>query len=738
MKKINYLFALSLASMLTLAGCGEAANSQQPASEPSGSQPASSEPASVPGADEFELNKATTLKEGFTSLANKNSNAPAQNGHYSYAGQDFELADEFKTTYTTEVDNLDYLTNNWTYNSEHYTNMVDGLIENDKYGNPVGALALGYKSRLNDDGTQSWTFQLREGVAWIDNKTGAIYSEVVAQNFVDSIKYVLDPINGSKTAGIVCGQIKGAQEYYDAMGEDGAEEPDFASVGVKAISKYEVEYTTVQPMPYFLTCLTYSPYLPVDGKYLEESGTDFGASENDILVNGAYRVTNHVFQSVFVYSKNEKYWDAEHVYVDRVTKRFYDAKVATSSTARLWFENGYIDSFGVNTQDVEGWNKYVVGLDDEGNKLTGDAAGTIKNPHSDICNSQVNVGDATFIGYFNFVRSNWEYNDSTERSAAQKAATAKALQNVNFRKGFLYGLDVMAYLNYYGDNGINYLMRGYTNRELVSFNGKDYADYVEDVFNQKQGTTGVKLAGINNGSDPVYNAERSTSFFDAAKAELLEGGLTQADLPIQIDVVLSMTAEVQAFQKLMYDHLEENSNGLIHVNQMIPNNSTQNTSWMRQINNYDFSLLSGWGPDYADPQTYLATFCIQGDMVEQLGFDGSEATAELEQQILGEYDALYRAAAAIVDGERLEERYQKFAEAEYALIYEYAIIVPWEAGNAYSAVVSRTVAHQAGTATYGLTSDKLKDVVVSKDIITKAQRNAINAAWEDGKTAAAE
>lgn len=738
MKKINYLFALSLASMLTLAGCGEAANSQQPASEPSGS-----EPASAPGADEFELNKATTLKEGFTSLANKNSNAPAQNGHYSYAGQDFELANEFKTTYTTEVDNLNYLTNNWTYNSEHYTNMVDGLIENDKYGNPVGALAVGYKSKLNDDGTQSWTFQLREGVAWVDNATGKIVSEVVAQNFVDSIKYVLDPVNGSKTAGIITSQIKGAKAYYDAMAaalENGGAEPDFASVGVKAISKYEVEYTTVQPMPYFLTCLTYSPYLPVDGKYLEESGTDFGASENNLLVNGSYRITNHVFQSVFVYTKNEKYWDAGHVYVDRVTKRFYDSKVATFGTSRLWFENGYIDSFGVNRQDEEGWNKYVVGLDDEGEPLTGEAAGTIKNPHSDICNSQVNVGDATYIGYFNFVRDpekGYEYNDSTVRSAAQKAATAKALQNVNFRKGFLYGLDVMAYLDMYGDNGINYLMRGYTNRELVSFNGKDYADYVEDEFNKKQGTTGVKLAGINNGSDPVYNAERSTGFFNDAKTELLAGGLTEADLPIEIDVVLSMTADVQPYQIAMYDHLQANSNGLIHINKLIPANSEQNKKWMNQTNNYDFSLLSGWGPDYADPQTFCATFKIGGDMVEQLGFTGAE-TAELEQQILGGYDALYQAAAAIVDGERLEERYKKFAEAEYALIYEYAIIVPWEAGNAYSAVVSKTVAHQSGTATYGLTADKLKDVVVSKDIITKEQRNAINAAWEAGKTASAD
>jgi ABC-type oligopeptide transport system substrate-binding subunit len=31
-------------------------------------------------------------------------------------------------------------------------------------------------------------------------------------------------------------------------------------------------------------------------------------------------------------------------------------------------------------------------------------------------------------------------------------------------------------------------------------------------------------------------------------------------------------------------------------------------------------MWSGWGPDYADPQTFLHTMIVGGDMVEQLGF----------------------------------------------------------------------------------------------------------------------
>ena len=60
-------------------------------------------------------------------------------------------------------------------------------------------------------------------------------------------------------------------------------------------------------------------------------------------------------------------------------------------------------------------------------------------------------------------------------------------------------------------------MRGYTNRELTAWDGLDYADYVDAVFNEKQGTTGVSLTGIKNGSDPVYNPTKAAEFFEKAQ-----------------------------------------------------------------------------------------------------------------------------------------------------------------------------------------------------------------------------
>lgn len=712
--------------------------------------------------------KNTELKEGYTSLDGEHENGPVDSeGYYTVGGKKIKTKNEYKTTYVTEIANykLNYLTNTWTYNSEHYTNMVDGLVENDKYGNIKGALAKGYKQTSKGD-KDVWTFQLKEGVAWVDNETGKEYSEVVAQNFVDGIKYVLDPVNGSGTIGIVMGLIDGSAEYYQAnlaiqakesaeakqkagqkltdeekealefeITDEVKEAAKFESVGVKAISKYEVEYTLYTKTPYFLSSLTYSPFLPVDQDYLDEIGTDFGQTVNYILVNGAFRVSEHIYGNKIVYTKNDKYYDIEHVYVDKVTKLFYGSS-NTKDTARRWFERGDIDAFNVNLSgaDAEGYKKYVAGEDGKGD---------VMNPASELCNPILSVGDSTFIGYFNFVRTAFEYNDNTLiKNDREKVATAAAVANKNFRKGFLYGLNIELILEHYNSaRPYEWLMRGYTNRELVQFTHNydgvevsDYADVVDLVYNKKQGTTGVTLTGINQKGDPIFDEAKAKSYFAQAKKELIESGaLTEADFPIKIDVIGSLDKIFNNYQLRMYNKLQAIADGVVEVHNNYPTDETQDTNWGSMINNFDFSMLSGWGPDYADPATFLHTMIVGGDLVEQLGF-GTAESAELEEKILGEYTKLYNKAAAITDSSKLADRYYAFAEAEYQLIYEDALIIPWLTQSGYVASVSRTIPWQAGRATYGLTSDKLKNVVVSDQIITKEIRNAITKAYQEGKS----
>jgi len=764
MKNSKKLLTVSLAALLAgvaLASCGN-----------SGSNPDSD----LVDMD-YVLAAPGTLAAGYTSLANTHANGAIDaNGKYTAGGIKFQTKETIRTVYQTEPnkDLFNYLCNTWTYNSEHYTNMVDGLVENDKYGAIVGALALGYKVSVDEaTGKETWSFQLRENAEWVDNKTGKKVAEVTAADFVSSAKYVLDPANGSGTAGIVQSFVDGAAQYYKEKaayeayvadpssieeGQPAPTDPSFDMVGIKAVSKFVIEYTLPENTPYFLSALTYSPFLPVYGEYLESQGTDFGATVNNILVNGAFRITEHTFETRMIYGKNYHYYDRDHVYVKHVIKQFY-ASTLTLDTARRWYEAGTIDSFSVNVNDEDGWNQYVLGPDQ---------SGSLKNPYDNQCNAVQSYGDATYIGYFNFNRTFYEFaNPADVTSDAQRSNTAAALLNKNFRLGFLRGLNVQKYLARYGDeNAINWLMRGYTNKELTAADGKDYTDYVNNVFNEKEGTEGVSLIGIDNGSDPCYSESKAQSYFEAAYAELKDS----VSFPINVDYLGSMNTTIQAFENNMLNDLVANATitvggqkiALVHITYNVPRSSDENTKWGSMYSNFDFSMWSGWGPDYADPNTYLHTMAIFGDMVEYLGLPTTEeeldtlelsqylpakyqalkqgenahdALIALQNDILGRYNELYLEGAAITDPTRTAERYQKFAEAEYALIYEEGIIIPWLSQNGYSASVSKTVPWQAGRASYGLTSDKFKNVVITTAAMTKEQRAAVTAEYEAGKNA---
>lgn len=679
------------------------------------------------GVEKFDLNVDTPVADGYTSMAPKNPHkAETADGYYEYGGQKFKVVDTFKSYYSTDVqkERLNYLINQWQYNSEKYTNMIDGLVENDEYGNIVGDLAVGYKVVTNDDNTQTYTFQLRKGIPWIHNQTNEIYAEVCADDFVNGLKYVLNPTNGSQTAGIVTSQIKGAAEYYEGMQGDG-EKPSFDMVGIKAVDKYTVAYTTASVMPYFLSCLTYTPYLPVNQAFLDQEGSDFGSNENELLINGAYRMTKHVRNNLIVYTRNADYWDIDHVYAKQVQLKYLDGTITTAATTREWFEQGVIDSFSVSNADKVGWEKYVTGAD---------KSGSVNNPIDPNCNGVAGWGDRTFCGYFNFKRVAYESNPT--KSDAAKAAATKAVKNANFRLGFLYGFNALEYLKQWNeDEPWQRLNRAWTNYNLCSAGGKDYDDYVSDVYNRENNLSGdnaVSLAGVLQQGDPVYNLDKAKASFAAAKTELLANGLTAGDFPVVIDVVGSTEADTQAYEKAALDTLMKNDDikSVMTLNYIIPTNDDDMDKWTTTTSDYDFNFLTGWGPDYADPQTYAACWSYDGDMLNNSGLDGDAA---LQAEILKPYQDKFEAAVAIVDPTKTVERYQAFAEAEYTLIYELGIIIPYFSNTGTTASVARTVAHQSGTASYGLTADKFKGVVVTDTAISKEVRAAIDATWNAGK-----
>ncbi|MFA7533805.1 MAG: ABC transporter substrate-binding protein, partial [Tissierellaceae bacterium] len=98
---------------------------------------------------------------------------------------------EYTVLYSGEITTLNYLVTATTSEFGLAANMVDSLIDFDRYGVAVPGLATEWESSEDD---LVWTLKLREGVKWVTHK-GEEYAEMKAQDFVDAAKYLLDPNN---------------------------------------------------------------------------------------------------------------------------------------------------------------------------------------------------------------------------------------------------------------------------------------------------------------------------------------------------------------------------------------------------------------------------------------------------------------------------------------------------------------------------------------------------------------
>lgn len=676
--------------------------------------------------ESYVIGDSGTLLSGYTSLENKNQNPAISNNDYSIGDITFKVKDVLHSTYNKEIDHnkMNYLLDVWGHNSTHYENLIDGLVEFDKYGNIVGALALGYKMNNNDDNTVTFSFQLRENAEWVDNTTHQKVDKVKAEDFVTSARYILE--NKSPKAGYITEFIKGAKEYYDG------ETYDFDDVGIKAKDDYVIEYTLKEKCPYFLQILNNSAFLPVNASYLGEQGDNFGSDFNHILINGPFLVASSSTNNNITYSKNYHYYDRDHVYVKRVV-RHYVAPNDLSYNPLTLFNKNELDYF-VFDKDDEDYHTYV------GEKPS--------NPSNVNCLPIKKYGENTYYAHFNYWRDFYNYESYSGAShittEADRRATMAAMLNANFRKGFMYSLDFESYIKRFSSSIAEpeqTLFRGYTSKNVGIANNKDYVTYLEDIYNERNDTS-IYLEGIDQGKDPIFNLEKASYYFALAKEELEEQGFTG---PIYIDFILAANSSNNRYERELFAQINEASNDFVMVNLLKSNNDPN--SWTGLHVDSDFTLFDGWGPDYNDPTTFLDQFDYDGNSLEHLGIapqgsryntgalnqympnkyldlvddkDTSLAYEALRKDLLGDYHEYLQDARLIDNPNDMEDRFTALAEAEYQLIFEDALIIPWYSGSQYNPTVTREI-----PCTRYSNSSSYKNVIVSNSTVTQEQYQSI-------------
>ena len=224
----------------------------------------------------------------------------------------------YNYVYGTDPDSLNYLTSNRSTTSDITTNLVDGLFENDQYGNLVPALAEDWS--VSKDGL-TYTYKLRKDAKWYDSE-GNEYADVTAQDFVTSLKYVAD--KKSDALYLVQNSVKGLDDYVNGKTKD------FSTVGVKAVDDHTLQYTLNQPESFWNSKLTTATMMPVNEKFLESAGKDFGSVKpNGILYNGPYILKSFTSKSQIELDKNPDYYDKKNVHIDTVKLTYFDGSDET-------------------------------------------------------------------------------------------------------------------------------------------------------------------------------------------------------------------------------------------------------------------------------------------------------------------------------------------------------------------------------------------------------------------------
>ena len=104
----------------------------------------------------------------------------------------------YRTLYSGEITSLNYLTTATANEFALAANVIDTLVEYDKYGQVKPSLALSWEY---DADKLTYTFKLRENATWV-TADGKKYADVTANDFVAAAKYILDAKNASSTANI--------------------------------------------------------------------------------------------------------------------------------------------------------------------------------------------------------------------------------------------------------------------------------------------------------------------------------------------------------------------------------------------------------------------------------------------------------------------------------------------------------------------------------------------------------
>lgn len=172
---------------------------------------------------------------------------------------------------------------------------------------PVPAVAESWT--VSEDG-RVYTFHLRANATWSNG------GPVTARDFVYAWKRILTPAFGAEYAYMLhC--IKDAKAFNEGRLQD------FDQVGVKALDDCTLEVVLENPTPYFLSMQIHFTWYPVHQSAIERFGrmderNTKWTRPGNLVGNGAFVLSRWIPNNIIEVVKNERYWNAANVRLNRI------------------------------------------------------------------------------------------------------------------------------------------------------------------------------------------------------------------------------------------------------------------------------------------------------------------------------------------------------------------------------------------------------------------------------------
>ena len=614
------------------------------------------------------------------------------------ADKEADAPTTFSYVYAVDPASLDYSIATRTSTTDVIGNVIDGLMENDQYGNVIPSLAEDWS--VSKDGL-TYTYKLRKGVKWYTSE-GEEYAEVTAHDFVTGLKHVAD--GKSDGVSLIQNSIKGLDAYMTG------ETNDFSTVGVKALDDYTVEYTLNKPESFWNSKVTTATMLPVNEEFLKASGKDYGAvTPAGILYNGPYFLKTLTSKSLIEYEKNPNYWDKENVKIEKIKLTYYDGS-DQESLIRSFSSGAY-----TTARLFPSSSNFASTLEQYGDKIT------------------YSPQDSSSY-YFTFNVNRQSYNKTAKTSEEQKTSTKEAMLNKDFRQAINFAFNRHSYaaqLN--GEDGADKIIRNsLVPDNFVQAGGKNFGQIAQsELVNYGDQWKGVELV---DGKDSIYNPDKAKAAFEKAKKDLESKGVT---FPIHLDVPVEQTDTIAVQQSNSFKQSIESTLGaenvVIDVLQMTDNEKETITSQARVPSQKDYDLNStGWAPSYQDPASYLNIMDPKsGSAMKHLGITKGKDKDVVAKLGLDQYKKLLDDADS--ETTNLEERYEKYAKAQ-AWLTDSSLLMP-TASSGGSPVVSNVVPFSKPYSQVGIKGDPyiFKGMKLQKDIVTTKEYEEALKKWQKEK-----